>query len=464
MNFFYLKHHYLSIVRSKSFTGEIIAFLLLGLMSASLTPFLFSELDSYASELASYLQTTERSFETFVVVYFMLDLLARIVLKRPQPKSHYYLFLLRSTKSISWQYLITSLFGIVPFMLLIPQLAVIVKTNVWLGSNYAWVLLGLFVANHYLGLALQFAGKKVKGVFLGITLSFSALAAGKIIPLDWVLDILLNPSTVLVIIVGATVAAFYAVDFKLKKREFFGERRGFSLFEFLPTFSFKNPLFQLEWALIIRNKRTRSNLLMGLMGVIIFPFLMDQDSPQMMVLFLTLFCTSFFIIQHGVYSLGWEGSYFDFLVTNVSLKGFIKSRYLFYLSTCVIGLLLFLIPTLITGQDVVLLICMFLYNVGVTIPLVLYRSGFNSQKIELSENSFMNYSGMMTGPILVTSFLVMLLPFFVFGIGQVILGDHAAYALAAAGVAGIVSRPFLLNKIVAFLSRKKYHLSQSFKS
>lgn len=464
MNFFYLKHHYLSIVRSKSFTGEIFAFLILVFFGQSTAPLLLLEMDKYAESLALFLQIPDRPYEVFLIAYFFIDLLVRILLKRPQPKSHYYLFLDKSCKSISAQYLITSLFGIVPFLLVIAQATVVVKANQWLGGNWFLLLFGLFAANHYLGLTLQFAAKKVKTAILALLMLFFALTLGKLIPVQWTFDVILNPTTAAFLLLTGVVSAFFSVDSKLRKRKVFEGKTAFSLFNLLPTVNFKNPLFQLEWALIVRNKRTRSNLIMGLISVCILPFLLDQDSPQLLVILLALFATSFFIVQHGIYSLGWEGSYFDFLITNVSLKRFIESRYLFYLATCLIGYVLFLIPTIAVGQDLVLLTGMFLYNVGITIPLVLFRSGFNSQKIDLGENSMMNYNGMLTGPIMVTSLLVMVLPFIVFGIGQVIFGEQAAYLLVIVGIAGTVLRPLFINRIVAFLAKKKYHLSQTFKS
>ena len=229
--------------------------MILGLMSGSFASYLLLELDTYAGDLDLYLQIGDRKYEGFLATYVILDLLIRVVLKRPEPKSHYYLFLTSNTKGISWQYLITSLFGIIPFMLLIPQLAVAMKAELWLGGNYALIVFVLMVSNHYLGLTLQFAGKRAKGICLGVISSFIVLTAGKIIPIEWAMNIVLNPVTACSAMIVALITAFVTVEAKLRRREVFAGKRSFSIFEILPTINFKNPLFQLEMALIVRKQK-----------------------------------------------------------------------------------------------------------------------------------------------------------------------------------------------------------------
>ena len=198
--------------------------------------------------------------------------------------------------------------------------------------------------------------------------------------------------------------------------------------------------------------------------MIILPFLLDGETDWMLVTLICFITTGFFIIQHGVYSLGWEGTYFDFLITNISPKTFIKTRYIFYVGTCVVGLVLASIPVIINGLSFSTLFMVFVYNVGVTIPLVLYRSTLNSTKIVLTENSFMNYNGMMTAPIFVSSFMVILLPLFVYGIGLGVFGDSAIYLLGILGLIGIALFQPITNAIAKKYHSRKYHLSQSFKA
>lgn len=229
MNLFYLRHHYLSIVRSKSFGDEVIAFLLLTFMMASSSPILYSEFETYASTLGAYLGFEERRFELFIFIYFALDLVVRLVFKRPSPNTKHYLLWTNKTKNISWQYLITSLFGLVPFMLLIPQLTLVVKTSEWLGLKQGLVLLGLFTFNHYVRLFLQYSPKRTKAIFFLILAVFLAVALQQMVTLDWILNVFMDVKVAGMLVVSSIIAAFYAVDATLKKREFHQARAGFSL-------------------------------------------------------------------------------------------------------------------------------------------------------------------------------------------------------------------------------------------
>ena len=82
----------------------------------------------------------------------------------------------------------------------------------------------------------------------------------------------------------------------------------------------------------------------------------------------------------------------------------------------------------------------------------------------MTENSFMNYNGMMTGPIFVSSFLVTLLPLFIYGLGQAFWGENAIYLLGAMGAVGLALFDPLTDLVAKKYHSRKYHLSQSFKA
>ncbi len=462
MNFFYLRHHYQSIVRSTSFDGEVFAFFVLAILFGSSISLTYDQLESFAQATSNFFHQGETNYMLFLMLYVFTDLTVRLVFRRPLPKLKYYVLWSNASKGIATQYLFTSLFGIMPFILLISMLTIAFKANEWLGL---WPMLAVVLwwfANHFFGLVAQFAHKNIKR-FIALLLVLT-LFIQWLIPSLNIGSQLMNPLLSGGLLIISVVAAYRMVRKSIDEREVYEEGGKSGFLEALPVLSFKNPVFQLEWALLVRNKRTRSNLLLGLVSVLILPFLVDGETEWMIGTLIFFITTGFFIIQHGVYSLGWEGSYFDFLITNISPQVFIKTRYLFYAGTCTIGLILASIPTMINGLSWASLFMLFLYNVGVTIPLVLYRSTLNSTKIILTENSFMNYNGMMTGPIFVSSFLVTLLPLFIYGLGQSVIGQNAVYLLGLMGVLGLLAFKPLTNLIAKKYHSRKYHLSQSFKA
>ncbi|WP_420317132.1 DUF5687 family protein [Ekhidna sp.] len=462
MNFFYLRHHYQSIIRSTSFDGEVFAFFVLAILFGSTISLSYDQLDYYVETTTRLFDLKGKNYSLFLVIYLFLDLFIRLVFRRPLPKLKYYVLWSNASKEIASQYLITSFFGIIPFLLVISMLMVALKAYAWLGAPAMIGVITWWLANHFIGLISQFAHKRLKLII--VLLLVLLLVVQWLLPGPDVSIHLINPIFTIGLLVVSAWTAYARVRRAIEERAVNEEGSKTGILESLPVLSFKNPVFQLEWALLVRNKRTRSNLLMGLVSVLILPFLIDGETEWMIRTLIFFITTGFFIIQHGVYSLGWEGSYFDFLITNISPKVFIKTRFLFYAGTCVIGLLLGSIAVLINGLSWGNLFLLFLYNVGVTIPLVLYRSTLNSTKIVLTENSFMNYNGMMTGPIFVTSFLVTLLPLFIYGLGQSFLGQNAIFLLGAMGVVGLLLFNPLTNMIANKFHIRKYHLSQSFKA
>ncbi len=462
MDLFYLKHHFQSVLRSKSFDGEVVAFVILAILFGSSISISFGQLESYAIDLSNFFSQSDVNYHLFLMSYVFGDLGIRLVFRRPLPKLKYYVLWTNSSTKIASQYLLTSFFGIIPFILTISILKVGVKANVWLGLSAMITVLIWWIGNHFIGLICQFASKNVKGILVGIIL-LGFLVQWLIPSLNIANSIFILPVATVWLIASAIIA-FRMIKSSIEAREVNEKESTSDFMESLPVLSFKNPVFQLEWALLVRNKRTRSNLLMGLISVIILPFLLDGETDWMLVTLICFITTGFFIIQPGVYSLGWEGTYFDFLITNISPKTFIKTRYIFYVGTCVVGLVLASIPVIINGLSFSTLFMVFVYNVGVTIPLVLYRSTLNSTKIVLTENSFMNYNGMMTAPIFVSSFMVILLPLFVYGIGLGVFGDSAIYLLGILGLIGIALFQPITNAIAKKYHSRKYHLSQSFKA
>ena len=170
-----------------------------------------------------------------------------------------------ASKQIASQYMITSLFGIMPFILAISVLTIAVKANEWLGMVAFLSVIGWWLANHYIGLISQFAHKRFKPI-LAFVLALLVFIQW-LIPSLSILDTLLNPFFSIGLLLVSLMLAFGLVRKAIEKREVYEQEGKAGLLESLPVLSFKNPVFQLEWALLVRNKRTRSNLLLGLVSV-----------------------------------------------------------------------------------------------------------------------------------------------------------------------------------------------------
>ena len=93
MNFFYIRHHYQSIVRSTSFDGEVFAFFVLAILFGSSISMTYDQLEIYAGSVSNFFAQRGVKYELFLVIYLLLDLLIRLVFRRPLPKLKYYVLM-----------------------------------------------------------------------------------------------------------------------------------------------------------------------------------------------------------------------------------------------------------------------------------------------------------------------------------------------------------------------------------
>ncbi|MEQ9009413.1 MAG: hypothetical protein RLP12_16135, partial [Ekhidna sp.] len=86
MDLFYIRHHFQSIRRSTSFDGEVFAFILLSILFGGSALFSFTMLDDYALEASRFFDQEEANYHLFLMLYLFIDLVIRLVFRRPLPK------------------------------------------------------------------------------------------------------------------------------------------------------------------------------------------------------------------------------------------------------------------------------------------------------------------------------------------------------------------------------------------
>ncbi|NQZ75437.1 MAG: hypothetical protein HRT61_04900 [Ekhidna sp.] len=461
MRFFYIRHHFQSILRNPSFDGEVLAFALLALIFGSFAVLNYPEIDAYAKSIGLVFKDSESSHSLFLVLYVFLDLLLRIVFKRPNPKLKYYLLWYPPSSELSMQYLFTSLFGIIPLALFTTLIAIVLKAYEWFDWQVALSIALIWLANHFTGLVVQF-GSRVWRVaiasFLCSLVFFEYYGS-----MAFLAKIQMNPWFSISVVLIAALLAHRAVKSYVEARNY-EIREAKDLMDYLPVISFKNPFFQLEWSLLIRNKRTRSNLIFGIIALILLPIYNDMLASVDVFVLYGLLVSGFFLLQHGIYSYGWEGAFFDFLLSGTDMKKFLHARWNFYSMISIAGTLLLATVAFFKGISITYVMSALLFNIGVTIPIVLYRSSFHDTKIDLTDSILANYQGMITGPILVSSILIIIVPIVIYGVVGVWFDSSQPLCLGVVGIVGWLFKEPIIAAINRSLQKRKYHLSQSFKS
>lgn len=241
--------------------------------------------------------------------------------------------------------------------------------------------------------------------------------------------------------------------------------------EFLSRFGVIGEMADVEWKLILRHKKSRSYLLISILflfyGVIFYgdgAFGGEEGSMSFMYVFVGIFITGVFMIQYGQLFLSWNSNTFDFYMSRPhGISALIRGKYLLFVLISFVCFIL-TVPYVFYGIDILLAhMALFLFNIGVTIHLVIYLALWKPKPMDLNKGSFFNYEGiglaqyLMIIPIAVVPYAIYL-PFYF---------NYSHYAgLAALGIVGVVGIIFnekATQIAINRLLRDKYYVSSSFR-
>jgi hypothetical protein len=240
---------------------------------------------------------------------------------------------------------------------------------------------------------------------------------------------------------------------------------------FLSRFGIIGEMADVEWKLILRHKKSRSYLAISALflfyGVLFYGdsgLGSAQNSMEFMYVFVSTFITGVFMIQYGQLFLSWNSGTFDFYMSRPDgLSALIRGKYLLFVLISFVCLLL-TVPYVFYGVDILIAhMALFLFNIGITIHLVVNLALWKPKPMNLNKGSFFNYEGiglaqyLMVIPLVVVPYAI----YFPF----VYYFDHliGLVALGVIGVAGIIFNEKLTQLAIDRLKRDKYFVSSSFR-
>ena len=214
--------------------------------------------------------------------------------------------------------------------------------------------------------------------------------------------------------------------------------------------------------LILRNKRPRQMLgaglpLLGLFGVLF----LTSKPPPMNVLLFSFLLSGYLGMTYGQFGVAWHGSHFDGLLARaVPSKRIVQAQIAVFVGLCaaplvpLLPLIAVFTPTLLTSIG-----AFFLYNLGVTAPLLLGLGVWARKALTLNESTFFNYQGTST------YHFFAVLPVMGFPMGLVAgLGlDATLLIVAGIGGLGIVTAPLWMRGIGALLRRQRHAMAAGFR-
>lgn len=429
-----------------------------------------------------------RSFNSFLLYYFLLDLLARFQLQElPTLSVKPYLNLPVRKNQIVNYLCLTSLwsgFNLTPFLLTLPFLikVVIPSAGGAVFTAYVVTLLGLTMFNHFFSLWLK---RKVNlnGWYMLAFLLFIAVVSlldfkFKAISISSFSVFIFNqllvyPLYMLLPVLLAT--GMYLVNYRfLRSNLYLDELRSDSSGEkssteipFLNRFGMAGQLTVTELKLILRNKRSKSSLticsMMMLYGLLFYtnPAL---GSSYGWKIFASLFMTGIFIINYGQFMFSWQSSHFDgILAHRITTEDFIKSKFILFTIFSGIAFIL-TIPYVFFGWQVLFVqFCMFFWNLGVNTLVVLFFANRNYRRIDLSKGGSFNWEGVGASQWLL-SLPLFILPYVIF-----VPLNYLGYPLIAitlmgfVGLVFIITRTIWINMLVKNFKKQRYLIAEGFR-
>ena len=181
-------------------------------------------------------------------------------------------------------------------------------------------------------------------------------------------------------------------------------------------------------------------------------------------IFVGSFITGIFMFQYGQLFLSWNSDSFDFFLSKKDgLESLVKGKYLLFMAiSCVCFLLS--VPYAYFGWEFLLIhLSTFLFNMGVTMHLVVYMALWKPKPMNLNKGGMFNYEGLGLAQFLMV-IPMMTAPYAVFLPFAYFINDYAGLlALGITGLIGIFAFRLLSRYAIRTVRLKRFEISSAFR-
>lgn len=427
-----------------------------------------------------------RLLNSFVIFYLLIDLGIRLFFQEfPELKIQHYL-LLPIKRSVLYRFLlirsVLSFFSFYPLFIIIPAFIrlAIPDWGPWMASLWLLGVLMLIPANTFIAFYLkrQFGRKTIIPIIvIAIAVLLGVLSIYDWLPLDdlseevfYHIGTYAFPFLVPLLYLALSTTLIYR---NLSKTAYFespadvpGAKTG-SSFSFLKKYGMIGELIRMDLRLILRNKRPRVQVMMMSLFLLYGFFFYSQESFQKIHWYIAfgIYFTGIIGIGYAQLLLSWESSYYELLsLRNFSMEYYFKGKYIFYVLISVLSFLITLPYAFIDSKIAIVHLACLLLNIGISFPLLIYFSAYNSKPVDLGKSAFFNTEGsnlkqfLIGVPILVFPILIFV-PFYFIG------GQYLGIAgLAGIGILGILLSPYVIREAARFNAKRKYKLIESYRN
>ncbi len=219
----------------------------------------------------------------------------------------------------------------------------------------------------------------------------------------------------------------------------------------------------LDLKLILRNKRPRQMLGAGLLviGPFLLILLLGEKIPPMNEVIFGFLLSGYLGLTHTQFGYAWHGTHFDGLLARaVAPRLLAQAQFVTFVGLCMAPLML-IVPVIaaVRPQLLASLGSFFLYNAGVTAPVLLVLGTWSRTALNLDQSTFFNYQGTSSYHFL------MELPIMGLPIGLVVGVGLSSTLLVAAGLGllGLVTVPLWTRGVGRLLWRQRHAMEAGFR-
>lgn len=219
----------------------------------------------------------------------------------------------------------------------------------------------------------------------------------------------------------------------------------------------------LDLKLILRNKRPRQKLGTSLfvIGPLLLVLLLGEEIPPMNVVLFGFLLSGFLGLNYTQFGYAWHGAHYDGLLARAVVpRAPVQAQFVTFVGLCMAPLML-IVPfiTAVRPQLLASLGSFFLYNVGVTAPLLLVLGTWSRTALNLDQSTFFNYQGVST------YHFVVVLPIMGLPVGLVMGAGLSTTLLVAAGLGalGLVTVPLWTRGVGGLLWRQRHAMASGFR-
>lgn len=487
----FLQHELKSFLRSRNMGKNIAIKVVMGLLILILILYVLLAgffLDKILA-LAFHKQDLVVCFCGIIFIYFLFELISRMQLQElPTLKVQPYLQLPIKRNTLVQYLAITSFisaFNIFPFLLFVPFIVKVIAVK-W-GAGVAWAfvvsILGITIFNNYLALYIKRKSNLNGWIFLIFTAILVLLCLGDFLwhmysikNFSYLFFGNLSNNPVLCLLPLLLAIIMYYINFLYLRSNLYLEElnskkesyKSSTEYPFLNRFGITGDLVANEIKLILRNKRSKSALIMSAIflfyGLLLYtnPTFKRTDFPA---IFVGMFVTGLFIINYGQFMYSWQASHFDGLLVNkISFINFLKSKFILFTMVSTVAFIA-TTPYVYFGRRILLIhFVMYLWNLGVNTVIILYAANRNYTRIDLTKGAAFNWEGVGGRKFLII-FPLLLAPYIIYYPCKYIHQPDLGLALIAiTGLIFIFTRNFWMKKLEADFYKQKYTIAEGFRT